>query len=109
MRPGHVRGRHIARYVDTVKDLKRGGNLGELESLLLEIVDAAEAEARSSRWGVAPWCYEELAKLYRKLKDPEREVQILERFAAQRHAPGASPPRLLARLEKARVLVTRKG
>ena len=105
MRAGYVRGRHFTEYVDTVKDLKRTSRLEKLEELLVELIDATEAEDRKRRWGVAPWYYEEAAKLYRKLKNHGREVAILERFARQRHAPGVSPARLLQRLEKARKLL----
>lgn len=102
--PGSVRDRHYTEYVETVKALRREGSVEEAEHLLLELVDATEAEARAqgSGWGVAPWYYEQLAILYRKQGSPEKEVAILERYAAQQHARGASPPKLLARLEKAK-------
>ena len=41
--------------------------------------------------GVAPWYYEQLAIIYRKRKDYLKEIEVLERFAKQKHAPGASP------------------
>ena len=66
--------------------------------MLLELVKATEDEAMVERWGVAPWYYEQLAILYRKRRDPLREVEILERFARQEHAGGVMPPELLARL-----------
>jgi len=104
MRAGYVRGRHFTDYVETVKTLKRTGSLEEVEQLLLELINATEAESRRQKMGVAPWYYEEAAKLYRKRKDYAREVAIFERFAEHKHVPGASPPRLLERLEKAIVL-----
>jgi hypothetical protein len=104
MRAGYVRGQHFTDYVETVKTLKRTGSLEEVERLLLELINATEAENCRQKMGVAPWYYEEVAKLYRKRKDYGREVAILERFAEQKHAPSASPPRLLNHLEKAIVL-----
>ena len=100
--PGTIGGRHYTAYVDEVRGLRREGNDAEAERLLLDLVDAVEAEAGAEGWGVAPWYYEQLAIIYRKRKDHAAEVAILERFAPQKHAPGASPPKLLARLEKAR-------
>ncbi len=100
---GYVRGVHYTGYVEEVKQLRRSGQETEAERLLLELVKATEDEAMVERWGVAPWYYEQLAILYRKRRDPLREVEILERFARQEHAGGVMPPELLARLQKARL------
>lgn len=105
--PGFVRGRHYTDYVDHVKELRRSGREVEAEELLLELVDAIEAEAGVQGRGVAPWYYEQLAVSYRKCKDIPSEIAILERFARQQHSPGASPPQLLERLAKARALAQR--
>ena len=107
MRAGYIRGRHYSEYVGTVRALKKKGRATELERLLLQLVDATEAEARKQQSGVAPWYYEEAAKLYRKHKDFAREVEILERFARQRHGLGARNKTLLERLEKARALLVK--
>lgn len=98
--PGYVRGAHYTDYVEQVKELRRGGLDQEAEKLLLELVDATEGEARATGTGVAPWYYEQLAILYSKRKQKNEEITILERFAAQPHAPGVSPPKLLQRLAK---------
>jgi hypothetical protein len=105
-KPGYYNGRHYTTYVSEVKNLKKSGKLEEVEKLLLELIAATEAESVAEGFGVAPWYYEELAKVYRKQKEYAKEVAILERFAAQKHAPGAKPPRLLERLEKARHLAS---
>ena len=65
--------------------------LEETEKLLLEQVAATEAEDKVKNHGVAAWYYEELAKIYRKQREYAKEVSILERFAAQKHAAGATP------------------
>ena len=103
--PGYYNGRHFTTYVSDVAELKKQDRFEELESLLLELVAATEAENKVQKLGVAPWYYEELAKLYRKQKDYVKEVAILERFAKQKHAPGVKPQQLLERLEKARQLI----
>jgi hypothetical protein len=95
-----VRGAHYTDYVEQVKALRRGGLDQEAEKLLLELVDATEDEAGAEGTGVAPWYYEQLAVLYSKRKQKNEEIAILERFAAQPHAPGVSPPKLLQRLAK---------
>ena len=97
-RPGYYKGRHFTGYVDEVRSLKRAGKLEEAARLLLNLVQATEAESRATCDGVAPWYYEHLAIVYRKQKDPVSEKRLLMRFAEQVHAPGASPNKLLQRL-----------
>lgn len=98
--PGFYKGKHYTEYVDKVKSLMRDNRLDDAEKLLFELVKATEREARNDGLGVAPWYYERLAVLYRKKKDLEAEIAILERFSGQKHGPGVMPPKLLARLEK---------
>ena len=99
---GFVRGRHYTEYAEDVKALRRAGPEVEAEQLLRDLVDATEAEARTEKWGVAPWYYEQLAISYRKQGNPQGEVDILERYARQTSAPGSMPPELITRLEKAK-------
>jgi hypothetical protein len=47
-----------------VESLKRAGKLGETEQLLLELIKANEQTSKKIKMGVAPWYYEELAKVY---------------------------------------------
>ncbi|MEJ7754561.1 MAG: HIRAN domain-containing protein [Candidatus Limnocylindrales bacterium] len=98
--PGTLRGHHHSAWHAEVDRLRDIGDQSAAVDLLLEIVDATEAEAHSEGFGVAPAAYETLAVIYRQRKDKDGEVAILERFAHQRHAPGASPPRLLERLAR---------
>ena len=93
---------HFTEYVDDVKELKRRGRLDDAEQLLLSLIDATEAEARTEGLGVAPWYYEQLAIVRRRVGDIPGEVEILERFARQPHSPGGSTPELLERLTRAR-------
>ena len=89
------------KQVERIKELKRAGRTSELESLLLRCVDATETQNRRDKHGVAPAYYEELAILYRKERRLADEVAILERYERQRHAPGALPAKLAARLVRA--------
>lgn len=98
--PGTLRGRHHSAWHPEVDRLRDIGDQSAAVALLLEIVDATEAESRAEGFGVAPAAYERLAVMYRQRKDEAREVAILERFARQKHAPGALPPRLLDRLAR---------
>jgi hypothetical protein len=98
--PGTYRGRDHWEWHPEVDRLRAMGSDTEAEELLLAIVDATEEEAAHEGNGVAPGSYETLAVMYRKRKDREGEIAILERFAAQPHAPGAVPPKLLERLAK---------
>lgn len=98
---GYYEGKHYTEYVDVVKKLKRDGKYESAISLLLNLVDVVEQEAKIKKWSVAPWYYEQMAIIYRKIKDYEAEVSILERFAKVN--TGENP--LLDRLEKARALL----
>jgi hypothetical protein len=102
--PGYYNGRHFTTYVSDVERLKKTDNFDDLEILLLRLIEATEAESAKDGLGVAPWYYEELAKIYRKKKDYSKEVSILERFSKQKFAPGKSPYKLLERLKKAKEL-----
>jgi len=95
--------------VDEVRQLKSHGQVEAAERLLLELVAATEGESRTEGCGVAPWYYEQLARLYAKQKESTKEIAILERYDAQRHAPGVSPSKLAARLEKARSRINRRA
>jgi len=97
---GKLNGKSYVDYVDDIKNLKRNNNLEEAEKLLLQLIDVVELEANAKKQGVAPWYYEQLAIIYTKLKQKNKAIEILERFALQKHAPGSSPPKLIARLEK---------
>jgi hypothetical protein len=96
-KPGFYNGKHFTEYVEEVKSLTRENRLDDAEKLLLALISATESD---SMFGVAPWYYEKLAIIYRKKKDLNAEIGILERFARQKHAAGVKPPKLLARLEK---------
>lgn len=108
-RPGFVDGRHYSTSPDEVRRLKREGRLEEAEALLIRLVQATEAESKAEQWGVAPWYYEQLAIIYRKQKRPADEIEILERYARQRKAPGAGPAKLAERLAKLRAKSARES
>ena len=108
---GSVNGKHYTDSVEEVKQLKREGRIKEAIAILLSSVDATEKESKFAGpdWGVAPWYYEQLAILYRKEKQYQKEVEILERYAGQPKAPGAGSQKLATRLEKAKELLHKSG
>jgi DNA polymerase III subunit epsilon len=101
-RPYELEGSRIERVVANVNQFKREGRLEEAIPILLAEMDLWERDSAAGLGGVAPWYYEQAAIIYRKLRRHDDEIAVLERFAAQQHAPGASPPRLLERLDKAK-------
>jgi len=106
---GLVDGVHYVDYVETVKQLKRDRRHAEAIELLLRLIDATEAEAKTAQQlgydrGVAPAYYKELAIVYRKEKRFTDEVGILERYERQPKARGEMPAELARRLVKAREL-----
>jgi len=98
-------GSHFSTYVEKVKIFIRNAEFEKAEFLLLRLIEATEAGDNLSHWGVAPWYYERLAILYKKQKRFDEEIEILERFSNQRHAPGVTPLILLKRLNNARKIL----
>jgi hypothetical protein len=103
-KPGYINGRHFVTYVNDVKEIKKVGNLDDAEKLLLRIIVVMEKLSKENNEGVGPWYYEELAKIYRKRREYDKEVTILKRFSHQKQARGAGPKKLLDRLDKANTL-----
>ncbi|WP_237707993.1 DUF2510 domain-containing protein [Hoyosella subflava] len=52
--------------------------------------------------GVAPAPYHSAASYFQERRNRPAELAVLERFAAQRHAPGVGPPQMLARRDAIR-------
>jgi DNA polymerase III epsilon subunit-like protein len=92
----------ISRVVNGVTLAKREKRFDEAVRLLLAEIEHQETEAKKTGLGVAPWYYEQLAIVYRKLKRHDAELVILERYDQQPKAPGAGPQKLKERLEKVR-------
>lgn len=97
-KPGYLNGRHYSEYVGEVERLFRLKEFDKAEHLLLSLIEVIEFESVAMDCGVAPWYYEKLALLYRKQRRVEDEINILERFANQKHAPGEKSSRLIERL-----------
>ena len=99
----YVRGSHYTQWVETVNAFKREGRYDEAERLLLECCDANEWGAKRQRWDPAPWYYEQLAIIYRKLAEPEKEEVLLRRYVKaagkRRAADNPTGSKLLKRLE----------
>lgn len=108
---GSVDGRHYSDSTEKVKQLKREGKHQDAINILLQAVDSTEKESEfaGEGWGVAPWYYEQLAMIYRKEKEYQKEVEILERYAAQPKAPGAGPQKLAERLAKVKELLAKQN
>ncbi len=51
-KPGYYKGKHYSTYVNEVESLKKNGAIEEAERLLLELVNATEAEAKANK----KWC-----------------------------------------------------
>ena len=77
--------------------LKREGRHRDVIPILSEWLDETEKDPL----GVSAWPYQQLAIIHRKLRDPAREVEVLERFARQRHLPDARSLKLFQRLVRA--------
>lgn len=103
-KPGNYKGKHYTEYRNSILEMKRANENTEAIDLLLNLADAVEAESKAQKCGPAPWYYEQLAILYRKEKQHDNEVGILERYldvCKVYGAPnGAKHPKLIERYEK---------
>jgi tetratricopeptide (TPR) repeat protein len=113
MKAGYYNGRHYTTFIEEVEQLKRNEKLEDAERLLLELIKANEAENSVEKLGVSPWYYEQLAIIYRKQGNYQKEISILERYTKQKppehwsaqdvsQMPMRDP--LFKRLEKAKIL-----
>ena len=98
--PGYIGGLHHTSYVSAIRSLKSSARYDELESLLLKLLEATEAEALHTGCAVMSSYYRELARVYRKVGAVEKEYATLARFTQQTQAPGRKSARLRARLSK---------
>jgi len=94
-----------AATLENLPALKRSGRYNEAVSILLQEIEVQERDNQINHWGVAPAWYHELAIIYRKQKDYENEVKVLERYMAQEKAPGVMKYKIDKRLEKAKILL----
>lgn len=101
-RPYELEADRINDVVEHIKALKRSENYEDALVALTSEIEIQEKDSAAGLGGVAPWYYEQAAIVCRKLEQFDDEIAVLERFARQQHAPGASPPKLLQRLEVAR-------
>jgi len=68
---------HYSAYVGDLEGLKHVKRYDDAETLLLALLDATEPEARDQGFGVAPWCYEQLAIV----RHPRRNYDARDRSA----------------------------
>ena len=99
----------VAANLENLPALKRAGRYSEAISILKQEVDRTERDNKINHWGVAPAWYRELAIIYRKQKDYKNEVKILERYMAQKKAPGDMKNKIAERLEKAKSLLEKSS
>lgn len=103
-----VHGRHYVDWVDTLDEYRSAKRDDEALSLLLDIIDAAERTARVSGREPAPGYTHRAAVIYRRRKDYDAEVAIIERWEAacppERRGPGATQGKLAERLVRAKEL-----
>ena len=97
---GKLNGKYYTEYVEQVKELKRNQSYDAAIQLLQDLIGVIENESKHTGFGVPPWYYDQLSIIYKKNNQHEKAKQIIERFANQKHGPGKSTEKLLAKLEK---------
>jgi hypothetical protein len=105
---GMLDGLHYTEHVETVKSLARLGHLDEAAGLLLRLLDAVERQAAAGGpmgGFLAPWYFEQLAIVYRKLKRFDLEAKVLRRYVLGCSHYGEQPASgVMRRLERAQSL-----
>lgn len=99
---GKVRGTWWGQQRGAVAELKRQGRFDGATALVEECTAAAERVALALGERPDPWPAEQLSIIYRKLKDPARELAALERYAKACGSFGV-PDKIGERLNRARV------
>ena len=100
---GTVRGRRWSEWLPEAERLHLAGDDAVAEALLLEVVEAADAEQDAKGHpGAAAAAYGALAVIYRRRRDRGAEISILERFVARDRLDNNRHAALAAALEKAR-------
>lgn len=97
---GYYLGKHYTEYVEQIKQLKREQKNQEAIDLLNELVLVVESESAINQSGLPPFYYEQLAILYRKEKQSDKEVEILERYIEVTSQYGEPSKKLVERLDK---------
>ena len=80
-----VNGKHYTEYVKEINKLKKENKIEQAIVLLKDCIKALEAEAKIMNWSLAPWYDEQLAICYRKIKQKEHEINILEYYLNQKN------------------------
>lgn len=94
---GFVRGRHYTEWIDQVKQLKRDKKHHAVIELCSEAVEAAEAEYKSNRLGVAAWWYEQVALAARRSDQPDIERAAMQRYLGH---PGSKNPEYVEKFKR---------
>jgi tetratricopeptide (TPR) repeat protein len=108
-----VRGREFPGWVEPIEELKRQERHSEALELLMECIEAAEMDEQ--RIFPAPWYSWQAAVIFRKQREYQKEVEVLERWVNALPAIydlskwGASARRMFPRLERAREIARRMG
>jgi len=77
---GMVSGVHYLELIEPIKQLKRDDRLEEALELCYAAIQGAEGDRAGST--PAPWYTEQAAIIHRKLRQPDREAAVLERWLA---------------------------
>ena len=77
------------------KECIASGKYQDAEIILIRIIEINEDNSILSGEGVAPAYYLELAKLYKKMKEHEKDEIVLHGFLVQIKARGQTPKKTL--------------
>ncbi len=90
---GQVNGRHYSTYPADVHALKQAGRYPEAIALLLQLIEAVEAQAKLDGFGIAPYYYDQLIIVYRKLQAYAQADAVRQRYLQQSLALAANAPK----------------
>jgi hypothetical protein len=80
-------GKPFYAWHDEITRLRRAGEIGEAQRVLVGVVAALEAENERSGSRLSPWYYEQLAILYHGQERPADELRVLESYERREKPP----------------------
>ena len=101
-RAGLIDGRHYLELVEPIRQLKREGRLDEALELCYQAIQGAENEAIKEGTAPPPGYTIDAAIIHRKLKEPDKEIAVLERWMEAAPDDQRDGSKVAQRLDKLR-------
>jgi len=103
-----IDGKHYSEYNDKIEYFLKNSEYDEAIKLLLKIIETTERASYITGQGVAPWYYDKLSIVYKKLKNTSEAAETLKRYLCQIKARGSHPKKIYNKYLKTQNLEEKK-